>query len=699
MESYYSDMKSHFKTIKTFCNSGEDLLDDLHKNISGYDLKIMINSSIKENIDNLESITDDELMNVFKFWDSLKSPNGFLSKIDLGDINDDRYYTEGEIDLENDNFKRLQKYHEQMMTLKNKIGSLKDDIDKSEFSNYTSYIFGCFDKIKIKWIFLMLNNKVDTDPTLKSIHDKFFNIPSIEDYWAYHIKTPDCEDVIPLTTNERIYFEIKELIGKCTNTESLNLYLCMLMNDESKCYENTKKYFDVVMAVYELDLMLNYYLFDIKYGYETRKGGFKLNFVMLRYYWWPYISWIYVVKIWKQTWGEMGERFVFKLKSTMLSFLEWWISLPVFLAGLPLSLAGEGFKHHTDSDYKYLNILLNFFGKHDVAKALVFAITQPLKFLMMLIGFVIALFIMIIYTLLTVCGIHFAFAAIYTFWVVIFFAILITIFYASLSFPMTIFFIVIWLIDLCTAGLMISILRCENDPNKWYTYPSYAYDNQYNRQIFCTYRCYENYEPSTFLFLDFCSKIPKIRPSYCPQQTLFKLFKNEDISSVSYYKDFEVNTQTINMSTEERLGYLTKIRLDREEFNFNCKSCFEKDVILSDDIIPLPQMWGYQHISKYLCKYTTQLIDNNKLKYEEVCDICQNMYGGDLPMYTDKGNEKNTFNTTGYAEEKAADSISKRVVFDDEISKGIIMFIVALLLLCFVTYIVYKYDVELNKSD
>jgi hypothetical protein len=186
---------------------------------------------------------------------------------------------------------------------------------------------------------------------------------------------------------------------------------------------------------------------------------------------------------------------------------------------------------------------------------------------------------------------------------------------------------------------------------------------------------------------NFCSRIPDIKPTYCPQQNIFKLYKGEMLDSPSYYKDFEVNLKTANMTNAERENYLAKIKLSREEYAVRCKYCYENDFLFeSNEIVK------YNHIPRFLCKYTAQLSQKNPFKYKQICDVCTNMYGGDIPMYKSEGN---TLNTTAYA---TADDESAIVIpgfsLDDEVTKSIIMFIACILFVIFIAYLVKIFKLD-----
>jgi hypothetical protein len=578
-------------------------------------------------------------------------------------------------------------------------------LDKAEFKTQDSDIIGCLDPLKLEWIKLVLEGNEAKDPTLEALSHTLSGVTG-GDCWSVHLKTDVCE-ARPLTPNERTYLEVKKYCQNCQKITEAITYIELVKEDPANAYNETREIFDSMMSIYELDLMLNNYLHDIKLGYETRKSGFKLNFVVLRYFLWPYLVWTYVIKIYTQVWGEFGERFLKKLTNAFTQMIEWWLTIPPMLSALPQSFAGgEAFEQHTDPKYKMLSRMRTLFDKRDTVEhfgflkglisigeffkgildavtSLMFAITNPIKFLMMLIGFVMSLILIILYSISTVFFLHYVLAAAWMIIIVLIPAIFMTTFYGLLPIPMTVWYGIVWLLDLITGGMMMALYRCENSPDKWYKYSSYAYGNMYERVLFCTYRCAERYEPWSFLgIVDFCSRIPKIKPSYCPQQNIFKIYKGESLTTPSYYKDFEVNLSTANMTNSQRETYLTQIKASREEYTNTCKYCFENDI----DWDSLKTNLNYNHISRFLCKYTAQLSKNNPLTYKQICDVCTNMYGGDVPMYKSEGNTLNT--TEPIAIDGSGIIDIPGLSSDDEVTKSIIMFIVCILFVIFIAYMI-----------
>lgn len=717
MEKHYSEMKQHFKTLIAFVEQSPTDVQSAYYSL-GYNLPETIKGPILEHLKTFNECPDDMLVNVFKFWDSLQNPTGILSKMDLN-LLPEEYLKDGEMDPENALLKELIEYASKMKAFRQTISSLKETINNSEFQKVDLDIVGCLDPIKLHWLKLLLEGNESKDETLNNMVDKFKGFSFDVNYWALHLNIEGC-GIEPFTDNEKVFFEIMNYKNKCSNHGAAIQYINNVLeyktdkdsnmefpNIKPNSLEGTRQIMNSIMSVYDLDLKLNYYFYDIRVSYETRKAGYRLNFVVLTYYLWPWLQWVFIIKIGQQIWMPFGENF----KKKFVGFLEWWATLPEFLAKLPLILGGEGFEQHDkvqDSRYVFLNFITNLVDKRDtvehfgflkgllsigkffagilqVAKALVFAITEPLKFLMMLIGFVIALAMMIVYILLTVTGISFVLAFIWAVLIVLVPALFFTIAWTLICIPMIAVYIILWLVDLLLGGLIMALFRCENTPDKWYSYSSYAFDNTYYRSLPCIYTCAERYKPDTIIFLSVCRRLDSITPSYCPQQNLFKIYKDEGVPEPKYFKDFEITMNLAKMSYDQRIKYLKDVRKLREEFNSKCKFCYSNDIRYDDSRSLVKDGWSYTHISKALCKYTWQLANDSDSTYDDICNICTTMYGGDIPMYS----EKITFNTT---EKATSDNFSNKKdgFFDNNnpYIKGLGAFLIVILSILIVMYLI-----------
>lgn len=773
MSRFYDDFKKHVKHINTFALSGA--AQHAYKALAGYDIvsELAEIKGLLAGKSGVASLSDEELSYVFRFWNSLKNVKGSLQKMDLALIGDDKYLEDGEVNPDNKAIKDLEAKAKKVRELRDKIGKVRSSIDTKEMASVASGVMGSLNPFKLFWMKLMIENKTKQDTTLQHLVDTMGHLDPNENVWAMHIQmSPPC-DKRPLTSNERIYLEIKRFLSKCGNPQGVLNFIDSVLDapppvipkpeDQSTpepssglvsafpvsspstiiaprlkpgAYAETRAIFDAIMAVYELDLMLNTYLYDIRLGYETRKSGYRMNFVIWTYYWWPYAQWLFVIKIGKQTWGKFPKNF----KDSVLSFLEWWITLPEALLKLPMTLAGEKpkerFEQPGDSNYPLFNYMNNiiepFIPKHIsrqlkpdtvehfgflkgllsigkffmgilmVVTKLIFMITQPVKFLMMLIGFVVALGLMIVYILITVIGLHYVLAGIWAVITVLMVALFFTVFYTLMLIPTSMLYVILWVLDMALGGLIMALMRCENIPSKWYSYSAYANGNTFQRALMCSYRCADRYEPDTAFVFSFCKRVESIKPTFCPHQNLFKLYKGESLSSPATFQDFEVNMTTANMNQDQRVQYLEKVLKVRTAFNETCRECYSNDVRFNDNNALQSSGQDYTHIPRIMCKYAAQVCekeDGDKgeeegdgeyaKKYQQVCELCDSMYGTDVPMY--RGDFKFSLNNTGDAMSQMFEADAIDDPTRDPYIKGLSMFVACIIAIAVVVYIIHAH--------
>lgn len=774
MNGYYKDMRRHIEYLSTFPEKvAASKIYSLYCELAQYNPASTIKSTIGRDIAEVSDFSDAELEHIFRFWTSLKNPKHSLSKMDLALIDEDKYLEDGEVNPGNVELQGLVEKAEKMRSLREKVSSLKSTLNTHEMeSSFASGIVGSLDPLKLYWIKLIIEGRMGDDPTLSEL---FVTVPvtgyPLRKLRTKHIKL-DKEGCTsrPLTDNERIYLEALNFVEKTRNKKDVVLNIInelisevpissaekpkestfqtnmnKLTNEpkedpnkkpmmtpmiKTNALEETSAIFNAIMAVYELDLMLNYYLYDIRLGYETRKSGYRLNFVIWTYYWWPYAQWLYEIKIKKQIW----EKFPQKFKKQMVDFMSWWVTIPEKLSDLPMTLAGENFQPSQDDRFPILNALSQFLrvtnsnnkkpdvvehfgflkgllsiGKFftsilDVAKAMANAITNPIKFLTMLIGFVIGIVCMMIYTILNFIA-DLVIAPIIA-WIMVFLpSMFITLWYSLKLLPTTFIYAILWVLDMLLGGIIMAILRCENIPDKWYKYSAYAYGNYYRRMVMCGYKCAKRYEPiDFFLPITLCKRIESIKPDFCPQQNLFKIFKGVSISEPAHFREFEASPKIAFMKDRERQSYLEDVERIRDDFNGACRSCFEDDIKYDDNNRIDLDGHNYMHIANVLCKFTSQLAGTDgtdgkegKTKLKRVCDLCDTMYGTGKPMYPEVDDNvdyyKFTMNHTRPAYREGFNEEVKETHGKDPYVKGMIMFAGAIIAVAMVTYFVHACNI------
>lgn len=183
-----------------------------------------------------------------------------------------------------------------------------------------------------------------------------------------------------------------------------------------------------------------------------------------------------------------------------------------FLSLLPPPQASMGDTVETLGFLKALVEIPKFFlVLMDVAQAIATAVASPIKFLRIIIGMVVGTLLYITYIVLVAISPLFYVPA---FFVTIAISLYKTIYWVFFYIVIIIFVIVLWILDFLLGGFVLRMFRCENLPNAWLKAPGFLFGNKYRRTTMCNFRCGTRYVPNG----SWCSKIPGVRPAFCPQQ-------------------------------------------------------------------------------------------------------------------------------------------------------------------------------------
>lgn len=489
-----------------------------------------------------------------------------------------------------------------------------------------------------------------------------------------------------------------------------------------------------IMAVYELNLALNTYFEDIRAGYETRKVGFRWNYTVLRYYFAPYVRFIFEVKIGKELWQRHSRNFM----AGMNSFNNMWASIPKFLGKLPAKLSGaDGFTPRVTAaqpkqqsagvmgrldcarewltwltedlwleeeflvqgplveHFGFLKGLLSigqfFTSILTLAKGIVKLLTNPFAIIMMILGFILAALLMIVYVLLTALFIHVIFGFFYAVFTVTLAAVLWTVLYTLLVVPLTILFMVLWILDMCTGGLIMTLLRCESLPSGWYRYASYALGNRYTRTFLCALRCAKRYSPAyrTFLFYstEVCERLASNEPSHCPQAVAYRAWRGEPLDEPATFQDFATSPKLALMSEDDRRTYL------QSTYNRKKKHLLACDDVTKDDYRGMGKKadYRYYHIIKAACRHgahSVQVASNPKLA-QALRDACRITYC-DVSSPASSNKFMCTCNTPPLNEESSEARPSLfAAAQNDVVVRSVGVFIVTLIGLAIIAYMMH----------
>ena len=193
----------------------------------------------------------------------------------------------------------------------------------------------------------------------------------------------------------------------------------------------------------------------------------------------------------------------------------------------------------------------------------------------------------------------------------------------------TLVFIVIWILNILTGGMLTFLMRCENQPDAWYTQPGYGQGNEYKRFFLCFMPCSSGWKR---IFGGVCRKQQKSCPGFCPQQNIYGYFA--DLQSRARIQPYVFDehlpdTRFYNMRLDEKQTVILKTLSEKKSFLGSCSSK------LSD----------FDFMNKHICTNLNNLDD--KIYTEEhksrmramcrqvFCDFKVSLESGGKPLATE----------------------------------------------------------------
>lgn len=282
------------------------------------------------------------------------------------------------------------------------------------------------------------------------------------------------------------------------------------------------------IVVQKLALLASYRN-DIFKAFDFRKSGGAGNMKLFKLMMREYVDYVWV-DVLPAKWKTIGQ----DIKDTANVFIGFITSKKValYMSTLPGRIAGlENFlAPHTEVGdtvehfgfLKALMIIPKFFQTIFVlAKALAAAFTNPILAVRIVVGLVLGTFLYVLYIVVsTMSFLFYGLAAIYILilkivqsaWWVILFAIV------------SIIYIVLWLLDYASGGVILPLFRCENLPSSWFNQSAYWLGNRYKRGFFCSVPCSLKFKPSANQG-SWCDRQSIHSASFCPQQIIYQLYE------------------------------------------------------------------------------------------------------------------------------------------------------------------------------
>jgi hypothetical protein len=262
----------------------------------------------------------------------------------------------------------------------------------------------------------------------------------------------------------------------------------------------------------------------------------------------------------------------------------------------------------------------------NIAKILIYAITNPEKALKILLGIIFYAFFQIIISLGDI-ELGFKLGE----WLMLAFLIIPWIFITLgkisivgvLLIVITIIGIIIWVMDEIASGMTVGKYRslisqfiykwfysCENSPFSWYKNSRYDLENKNKRGFYCSLSCGSNYRLSENGY--YCERAPTNVPYYCPQPLLYRAYIGEKTNGRMDIGSFFINDypNILVKSSEEQAEFIRNYKKNKREYY---ESCMKNNNNLE-----------YNKIGKNICAYGYDIKDNDLKK--KIMNICKQTY-------------------------------------------------------------------------
>jgi len=295
---------------------------------------------------------------------------------------------------------------------------------------------------------------------------------------------------------------------------------------------NSVFYDDMRVQILELNMLLNEYWGDLKGRKNNsivrmsmfRQSGGMFNFTLV----WLYMIDYYEFCILEQVvplWVDFGKKITGRADAignwmSSAAMLAFFMSLPKKFAGMD---EGEG-ASGKDTIETFVGAIMKigaaFVSIADVFLSIVNVITDPIAFLKFLIGWIVAILLLIVWMILALPPFLILYGFVMTMlsawwgsilWIIIF------LFFCTLYFLLSV-------LDIFFGGAIMRMLRCENLPNVWHTRYNWHKGNKYDRSLFCSSPCRKNFSPFAGIL---CVRQSNNEPAYAPHQLVYTAYKKE----------------------------------------------------------------------------------------------------------------------------------------------------------------------------
>ena len=199
---------------------------------------------------------------------------------------------------------------------------------------------------------------------------------------------------------------------------------------------------------------------------------------------------------------------------------------------------------------------------------------KPLEFILMVIGGIIMCIIYVLYKITVYPPLNWIIFIVWFFFTKVVFLIFYTIVIGVVIVCICFFLLIITILNLLPIpkkGWLNNIVLCQNSPDSWYKVPNYHLGNKFERSLFCKSACATGHAPDE-LTGEFCDRIPKGQPSYCPQAEIMRIITDHSRGDRKYLYD--------NYDTTTNVWYALMTPADKEtaykHYYFTRKKFFNK---------------------------------------------------------------------------------------------------------------------------
>jgi hypothetical protein len=366
---------------------------------------------------------------------------------------------------------------------------------------------------------------------------------------------------------------------------------------------------DAALAVHTARMLLNQQP-EIELMAMTRRKKFPMGIWLVYYV--PLIKDIYLKRI-PHVWTSYPKR----SENLMKSGFDWWYRVGQSFALLPCKMAvtdpterakvcksssGESFvATETIEGFGLSDIFGGIMSLVNIIVPLGLGIAQLcsnflqdpfmtiIRMLLVILGVILGALLTLCHMMLSLTMIAYGIITIWVYVISLVVAYYYTVLLVLISVILGITYGILWLIDMPSGGFVMRMMRCDNKPDAWYAQSSFAEDNGWSKLNlpFCFRPCSSRYK--AYLGGSCCKRLPSYMPDYCPQQQIYRIFRNggphlTDLGPTNFV-DYPAPPGFSQRDQSAKAATLVSAYQDKVAWYQRCYS----------------KLHGYDYLSRHLC--------------------------------------------------------------------------------------------------